>query len=95
MIGHHVSVQPTILRVMAKQSFVETLRVTTMRYNPCIRTHQNPTYRYNGAIFTYENLNGDRVDYSDEITSAPVYYGGLNGPIFDLECVHQQPQNRS
>ncbi len=55
-------------------------------WNPAYLQHQNPTYVYNGAIFTYKNLNGDRTITSDELTSAPAYYGGLNGPIFDLDA---------
>jgi hypothetical protein len=53
-------------------------------YNPAFLQHQNPTYVYNGAIVHYTNLNGDRTITPDEITDAPAYYGGLSGPIFDL-----------
>jgi Carboxypeptidase regulatory-like domain len=55
-------------------------------YNSAYATHQNPTYRYNGAIFSYENGNGDRTITRDEITAGPFYYGGLNGPIFDIDA---------
>jgi len=54
-------------------------------FNPAYVQHQNPTYVYNGAIVSWTNLNGDRVITPDEITSAPGYYGGLSGPIFDLQ----------
>jgi len=54
-------------------------------YNPAFIQHQNPTYVYNGAIFAYNNLNGDRTITPDEIVGSPSYYGGLNGPIFDLQ----------
>ncbi len=54
-------------------------------FNPAFVQLQNPTYVYNGAIMDFVNLNGDRVITPDEITSAPRYFGGLNGPIFDLQ----------
>jgi hypothetical protein len=54
-------------------------------YNPAFVQHQNPTYVYNGATMFYTNLNGDRVITPDELTSPPSYFGGLNGPIFDLQ----------
>lgn len=55
-------------------------------FNNAFLTHVNPTYVYNGAVLDYNNLNGDRVITRDEITGAPSYYGGLNGPNFDLNA---------
>ena len=55
-------------------------------YNPAFLQHQNPTYVYNGAIFDFVNANGDRVITPDEITGGPNYYGGLDGPIFNLDA---------
>jgi hypothetical protein len=52
--------------------------------NPAFLTEFNSTYVYNGATINFTNLNGDRTITQDELTSAPVYFGGLNGPIFDL-----------
>ncbi|MCI0618477.1 TonB-dependent receptor [bacterium] len=54
--------------------------------NNAFITYLNPTFVYNGAILSYTNLDGDRVVDPNEITSAPGYYGGLNGPIFDLNA---------
>jgi hypothetical protein len=54
-------------------------------YNPAFLQHQNPTYVYNGAVFSYNNLNGDRVITPDELVGDPVYYGGLDSPIFNLD----------
>ena len=55
-------------------------------YNVLYPRHLNPTFVYNGAIFSYTNLNGDRVITPDELTSPPSYYGGLNGPNFDIDA---------
>ncbi len=55
-------------------------------------TYANPTFVYNGAILSYTNLDGDRVVDPNEITSAPNYYGGLNGPIFDLNAFSNNRQ---
>ena len=55
-------------------------------WNPNFLTHSNPTFVYNGAYVTYTNLNGDREITPDEITSEAGYFGGLNGPIFDLNA---------
>jgi hypothetical protein len=54
-------------------------------FNPAFTQLQNPTYVYNGAIIPYNNLNGDRTITQDELTGPPAYFGGLNGPIFDLQ----------
>ncbi len=54
-------------------------------FNPAFTQLQNPTYVYNGAIIPYNNLNGDRTITQDELTGPPLYFGGLNGPIFDLQ----------
>ncbi len=54
--------------------------------NNAFITYLNPTFVYTGAILSFTNLNGDRVITPDEITSEPGYYGGLNGPIFDLDA---------
>ena len=54
--------------------------------NNAFITYANPTFVYNGAILSYTNTNGDRIVDPSEITSAPNYYGGLNGPIFDLNA---------
>src|SRR5207253_1989375 len=53
-------------------------------YNPAYTTFSNPTYVYNGALFGYTNLNGDREITANELTTPPIYYGGLSGPIFDV-----------
>ena len=58
-------------------------------FNPAYLTHVNPTFIVNGASFDYANSNGDRVITPDEIVSAPSYFGGLNGPIFDLDAFLQ------
>jgi hypothetical protein len=55
-------------------------------YNSAFLNHQNPTYRYNGALFGYTNSNGDRVITRDELTAGPFYYGGLDGPIFNIDA---------
>ncbi|MCI0444603.1 hypothetical protein L0152_15515, partial [bacterium] len=47
--------------------------------------HTNPTFVSSGAQLFYTNLNGDRVITRDEITSQPFYFGGLSGPIFDID----------
>ncbi len=52
--------------------------------NNAFISYQNPTFVYNGAILPFENSNGDRVITPDEITGPPSYFGGLNGPTFDL-----------
>jgi hypothetical protein len=54
-------------------------------FNPAFTQLQNPTYVYNGAIIPYTNLNGDRTITQDELTGPPAYFGGLNGPVFDLQ----------
>ncbi len=54
-------------------------------FNPAFTQLQNPTYVYNGAIIPYNNLNGDRTITQDELTGPPLYFGGLNGPNFDLQ----------
>src|SRR5262249_4243642 len=48
--------------------------------------HSNPTATYNGATFSYVNKNGDRTITQDELIGDPQYYGGLNGPNFDLDA---------
>jgi hypothetical protein len=58
-------------------------------FSPAYLTHVNPTFIANGASFDYVNANGDRVITPDEIVSAPSYFGGLNGPIFDLDAFLQ------
>ena len=50
-------------------------------WNPAYLTHSNPTYTYNGAYVTYTNLNGDREITPDEVTSAPVYFGGAAADV--------------
>ena len=55
-------------------------------YNSAFVVQQNPTFSYNGAVFSFENRNGDRIITRDEITGGPFYYGGLNGPTFDLNA---------
>jgi hypothetical protein len=55
-------------------------------YNVLYPRHLNPTFVYNGAIISYNNLNNDRVITPDELTSDPSYYGGLNGPNFDIDA---------
>lgn len=55
-------------------------------FNSAFVRTQNPTYFYNGAAFTYTNLNGDRTITPNELTSEPSYFGGLNGPTFDLNA---------
>jgi hypothetical protein len=54
-------------------------------YTAALDTYRNPTYVYNGALGVYVNGNGDRDVTPDEVVFCCVYYGGLNGPIFDLE----------
>ena len=49
---------------------------------------------YNGAIIPYNNLNGDRTITQDELTGPPAYFGGLNGPIFDLQSFVNTQRNR-
>ncbi len=49
-----------------------------------IDVFSNPTFTYNGATFDYVNANGDRFISVNELTSGPRYYGGLNGPNFNL-----------
>ena len=58
-------------------------------FNPAYLNHVNPTFVYNGAIFSYENRNGDRNITADEITSGPNYYGGLDGPTFNIDAFIQ------
>jgi hypothetical protein len=53
-------------------------------YIPFYDQFSNPTYIYNGAILNYVNLNNDRTITPNEITGVETYYGGLNGPNFDL-----------
>jgi hypothetical protein len=48
--------------------------------------YSNPTAVYNGVIFGYVNRNGDRTITPDELVGDPYYYGGLNGPNFDLDA---------
>lgn len=55
-------------------------------YNPTYVTNINPTATSNGAFFNYTNLNGDREITPDEITAGPFYYGGLSGPVFDVNA---------
>ena len=60
--------------------------------NNAFITYKNPTFVYNGAILPFENSNGDRVITPDEITGDPIYYGGLNGPVFDLDAFYASRQ---
>lgn len=48
--------------------------------------YSNPTYVSNGVIFLYQNKNGDRTITPGELVGDPIYYGGLNGPVFDLDA---------
>jgi hypothetical protein len=59
-------------------------------YVPFYDQYSNPTYVYNGAIINYTNLNNDRSITLNELTSPPAYYGGLNGPIFDLQAFYDK-----
>ena len=61
-------------------------------WNSTYLTHSNPTFVYNGAYVSYTNLNGDREITRDEITSPPGYFGGLNGPVFDLNAFNAARQ---
>ena len=55
-------------------------------YTPFYDQYSNPTFVYNGAIVFWNNLNGDRIITQDELVGDPLYYGGLNGPIFDIDA---------
>ena len=55
-------------------------------YNSAFSRFQNPTFVYNGAIFGFTNLNDDRIITRDEITAGPIYFGGLSGPVFDIDA---------
>jgi hypothetical protein len=55
-------------------------------YAPLYLQQQNPTYIANGALFSFENRNGDREITRDELVGDPIYFGGLNGPAFDLNA---------
>ncbi len=58
-------------------------------FDPDYLKHVNPAYTLNGAIFSYNNLNGDRTITPDELTSDPSYFGGLNGPVFDVNAFNR------
>ena len=70
---------------MERRLFAEISHVITMIIIRLLLNFKIQLIVYNGAIIAYTNLNGDRTITHDEITSAPIYYGGLTGPVFDID----------